>query len=41
MTLVHLFAEVRPTDVWDAGDVLGAAVLLFAAFIVIRVVRRR
>ncbi len=44
MTLMHVLADVRPTDVWDGGDVLGAAVLvtlLVLGLIVFRVVRRR
>ncbi|MEE9297727.1 MAG: hypothetical protein V3V29_01660 [Acidimicrobiia bacterium] len=43
MTLMRVLADVRPTDVWDGGDVLGAAVLvlLVLGLIVFRVVRRR
>jgi hypothetical protein len=39
-----LLAEVRPTDVWDGGDIVGAIVLvalIAGSFVLMRVRRRR
>jgi hypothetical protein len=44
MRLLLLLAEVRPTDVWDFQDAIGAAllvVLVVAGLVAIRVIRRR
>ena len=44
MRLLLLLAEVRPTDVWDFQDAIGAAlliVLVAASLVVIRVIRRK
>ncbi|MEE9205982.1 MAG: hypothetical protein V3U50_03260 [Acidimicrobiia bacterium] len=44
MSYLLLLAEVRPTDVWDLGDVIGAVVLvaiMVGTLIVVRVIRRR
>ncbi len=41
--LLHL-AEVRPTDVWDQGDVIGAVLfvaLMVGILLMVRVIRRR
>jgi hypothetical protein len=38
-----LLAEVRPTDVWDFQDAIGAALLvaIVVGLVAIRVIRRR
>ena len=44
LSYLLLLAEVRPTDVWDLGDVIGAVVLvaiMVGTLIVVRVIRRR
>ncbi|MEE8497983.1 MAG: hypothetical protein V3S62_05575 [Acidimicrobiia bacterium] len=44
MSYLLLLADVRPTDVWDRGDVIGAVLLvaiIVATLIVVRVTRRR
>jgi hypothetical protein len=44
LSYLLLLADVRPTDVWDQGDVIGAILLvaiIVGTLIVVRVTRRR
>ena len=44
LSYLLLLAEVRPTDVWDVGDVIGAVLLValvVGTLLMVRVIRRR
>jgi hypothetical protein len=44
MSLLLILAEVRPTDVWDSQDAIGAVllvVIVVGTFFAIHVIRRK